>query len=179
MGRDVRRRLHACLRSRSGTAPASACSPLGIDSARSRSAIASIRDGLAFASEPSVPGGCVIHATPDPAALKHFLALQYVPAPQSAFAGVQHLRPAHLTVDSGGVRVERYWRLRYGAKLKIDEIEALNELERRLTDATRRRLIADVPLARSSAEASTPARGRHDGFHRRPRPHVLHRLSRA
>jgi asparagine synthase (glutamine-hydrolysing) len=106
------------------------------------------RDGLAFASEPKAflaePS-----FVPEPhrPALLHYLSLQYVPAPLSAFAGVERLEPGHqLVVRDGGVSTERYWTLRYAPKVAMDEREALGELRRRLAEAVRLRLISDVPL---------------------------------
>ncbi len=55
---------------------------------------------------------------PDLAAIDHYLTLQYVPAPQTAFAGIRKLPAAHyLTVAAaadGGIgepELVRYWRL--------------------------------------------------------------------
>ncbi|MGH7030497.1 MAG: asparagine synthetase B family protein, partial [Stellaceae bacterium] len=55
---------------------------------------------------------------PDLGAIDHYLTLQYVPAPQTAFAGVRKLPAAHyLVVDLGAVRGSdepqpvRYWQL--------------------------------------------------------------------
>ncbi len=106
------------------------------------------RDGLAFASEPKAflaePG---FVPSPNPAALQHYLSLQYVPAPLSAFAGVERLEPGHrLVVRDGRLTTARYWDLQYVPKQAIDEREALGELRRRLAEAVRLRLISDVPL---------------------------------
>ena len=105
-------------------------------------------DGIAFASEPKaflaersfVP-------EPDLEAISHYLTYQYVPSPHSAFRGVRKLPPAHyLLVRDGKVQVERYWRLNYEPKQRIDEQEACEEIVRRLTESVRLRLISDVPL---------------------------------
>jgi asparagine synthase (glutamine-hydrolysing) len=106
------------------------------------------RDGLAFASEPKAfLADPHFEVRPDLGALSSYLSLQYVPAPKSAFAGVEKLPPAHsLTVTARGPSLERYWRLSYGPKRHISEDEAAAELLARLTTATRRRLISDVPL---------------------------------
>ena len=106
------------------------------------------RDGVAFASEPKAfladPG---FEVRPDPVALSTYLSLQYVPAPMSAFAGLQKLPPAHyLTVRDGHVEIKRYWKLRYSPKQQLSEREAIDEMMRRLRDAVRLRLISDVPL---------------------------------
>lgn len=105
-------------------------------------------DGLAFASEPKAflgdPG---FEPIPDYQAIGHYLSLQCVPSPYSAFRGVSKLPPAHYLLYRGGsVEVHRYWRLSYAQKLAISEEEACEELGDRLREAVRLRLISDVPL---------------------------------
>ena len=77
-----------------------------------------------------------------------FLAYGYVPAPLSIFEAVQKLPPAHtLVLEDGVARLERYWRLDYSRKLDIKDPRDLHEpILDALRKATRRRLIADVPL---------------------------------
>src|SRR5262249_12114262 len=49
--------------------------------------------------------------------------------------------------EKGGWRTEAYWRLSYeGERLKISEGEAAEEVDERLREAVRMRLISDVPL---------------------------------
>lgn len=84
---------------------------------------------------------------PDPAAIDHFLALQYIPSPLSAFRGVKKLPPAHwLEVREGQLETGRYWKLRYSPKRKISVSDAIAELRWRFAEAVRLRLISDVPL---------------------------------
>jgi asparagine synthase (glutamine-hydrolysing) len=105
-------------------------------------------DGIAFASEPKAfLADPSFEARPDVAALSDYLTCHYVPAPGSAFAGVRRVPPAHyLVVESGQVRLERYWRLHYQPKRQLSEADAAAELLARLRDAVRCRLVADVPL---------------------------------
>ena len=68
---------------------------------------------LIFASEAkailAVPG---VGRDLDPAALQSYLALGYVPAPQSIFRGIRKLPPATLlTANDGRVDERRYWRV--------------------------------------------------------------------
>ncbi len=105
-------------------------------------------DGIAFASESKAffaePG---FQASVSPAAIFHYTALLYTPAPWSAFAGVHVLPPAHtLVADASGVRVQRYWRLRYEPKRRWRDEEAIEAIEASLTEAVRLRLISDVPV---------------------------------
>jgi asparagine synthase (glutamine-hydrolysing) len=87
-------------------------------------------------------------------AISAYLTFGYVPTPDTFFAGIKSLPPAHvLTVEPGGQPViERYWQLRLpavdGAEPSLDMTldEAAGEVRRLLTAAIRRRLVADVPL---------------------------------
>ena len=84
---------------------------------------------------------------PDASALLHYLTYQYVPSPQSAFKGLQKLPPGHfLLIRDGKVDVQRYWRLNYEPKQKIDERELPALLLAQIRDAVACRLISDVPL---------------------------------
>lgn len=105
-------------------------------------------DGLAFASEPKAfLGEPSFSPEADPGALFQYLSLQYVPTPLSAFRGVRRLPPAHyLLVENGQVKTQRYWRLRYSPKTRRSEAELEDQALALLRDATRARLISDVPL---------------------------------
>ena len=106
------------------------------------------RDRFLFASEikalladPTVP------AVPDPVALDHFLALQYIPAPLTAIRGVRKLPPAHwLEVRDGRLEIGRYWKLRYTPKRQVTMEDAVAELRWHFAEAVRLRLVSDVPL---------------------------------
>jgi asparagine synthase (glutamine-hydrolysing) len=87
----------------------------------------------------------------NPRAIDAYLSWGYVPAPDTAFEGVFKLPPAHyltleLKPEGAAPRVERYWDIEYEPKLKIGEREAAEALREKLTEATRLRLISDVPL---------------------------------
>jgi asparagine synthase (glutamine-hydrolysing) len=105
-------------------------------------------DGLAFASEVrAFFADPAFSASPDVEAIAHYLAYRYVPSPQSAFAGVRKLPPAHyLLVQDGEVRIERYWRLTYEPKHRLTAEDASEELRTRFRDAVALRMISDVPL---------------------------------
>ena len=105
-------------------------------------------DGIAFASEPKAflaePG---FTPEPDLEAISHYLTYQFVPSPHSAFRGVRKLPPAHyLLVRDGRVSVDRYWSLTYRPKRRITEQQACEELNARLEESVRLRMISDVPL---------------------------------
>jgi asparagine synthase (glutamine-hydrolysing) len=81
-------------------------------------------------------------------ALLEYLYYGYVPDPITAFTGIKKLPPGHLLeFQNGEVRLRQYWDLpQYGTHEPQSEEECLEELEHRLLEATRVRLISDVPL---------------------------------
>ena len=87
-------------------------------------------------------------ATVDSRALLQYFYFGYIPDPSTAFAGIHKLPPGHLLeFENDTVRVRQYWDLpEYGTYSPASEAECLEELEARLTEAVRIRLIADVPL---------------------------------
>src|SRR6266516_122200 len=82
------------------------------------------------------------------AALMQYMYLGYVPDPATAFSRIHKLPPGHLLeFQRGEVRVRKYWDLpEYGTHKPMSEQECLEEMEARLAEATRIRLISDVPL---------------------------------
>jgi asparagine synthase (glutamine-hydrolysing) len=83
----------------------------------------------------------------DPAALDAYLTLGYVPAPRAPLTAVRKLPPAHILVmRDGHAAVERYWSLDYRSKVDEPIEELCERIRSELIEATRRRLIADVPL---------------------------------
>jgi asparagine synthase (glutamine-hydrolysing) len=82
------------------------------------------------------------------AALMQYMYLGYVPDPATAFSRIHKLPPGHmLEFQRGELRVCKYWDLpEYGTVKPMSEEECLAEMEARLAEATRIRLISDVPL---------------------------------
>ncbi len=106
-----------------------------------------------FASRPGAMTGLLEGrgAEIDPQALRVFLELGYIPAPMSLYRKVRKLPPGHsMTVDARGPRELRYWDYRHIAPdtslLKRSEDELVEELDELIRDATRVRLMSDVPL---------------------------------
>lgn len=84
-------------------------------------------------------------------AIHYYLTYQSVPAPYSAFRGVNKLPPAHcLLVKNGSGVPRRYWKLSYKEKLPVNgagaEQHLQEEIVERLREAIRIRLVSDVPL---------------------------------
>lgn len=110
---------------------------------------ASHKDRLLFGSEIK----CILAAEPDlarvnPHALLQYFHLGYVPDPATAFVGIHKLPAGHvLEFEDGKLSVRQYWDVpQYGTHQPRSEEECLEELEYRLAEAVRIRLIADVPL---------------------------------
>jgi asparagine synthase (glutamine-hydrolysing) len=110
----------------------------------------SLREGaLSFSSEiRSLLRDPEVSRELDHGALDCYLRYQYVPDPMSAFRDARKLPPASLLVyEEGEAKVERYWRLRYDAPAPALATAEIHERIRELIrEATRRRMIADVPL---------------------------------
>lgn len=105
--------------------------------------------GFFFASEvPALFTLADLPRTLDPVALQHYLTLQYVPAPWTGFAAIRKLPPAHSQVVRDGrvVREERYWDVAPAADPRLDEREARARVRDLLAEATRVRLVSDVPV---------------------------------
>ena len=107
------------------------------------------RDGLYFASEikalltlPNCP------AEVDPASLDLYLAYESIPGTRTIFRGVHRLAPASALIWSPGqpVRIERYWSADWATKTSMTYRDACVHLRELIVDATRCRLISDVPV---------------------------------
>ena len=81
-------------------------------------------------------------------AILQYLYFGYVPDPLTSFLPIQKLPPGHvLEFEAGQIQVRKYWDLpQYSTHYPNSEEECLAELERRLAEAVRIRLISDVPL---------------------------------
>ena len=80
--------------------------------------------------------------------LLEYLYYGYVPEPITVFTGIHKLPAGHLLeFENGEVRIRQYWDVpEYNTHSPKSEEECLEELERRLFEATKIRLISDVPL---------------------------------
>lgn len=104
---------------------------------------------LAFASElRSLASADGLDKRIDLRAVDAYLTLQYIPSPLSIFKGVQKLPSASvLVLEKGKVSVHKYWRLPLDApKLDLPVAEIKERLYREVLEATRIRLISEVPL---------------------------------
>ena len=119
--------------------------------------------------------------------LAAYMRHNYVPGPWTIYRNVAKLPPGSVAVFRPGhaPEVTRYWSLEeviqdgLGHRSAMDETEATDALESLLSDAVRRRMVADVPLgaflsggidsstvvALMQANASRPVRSFSIGFH--------------
>jgi len=81
-------------------------------------------------------------------AMHDYLALGYVPGPQTAFQGVHEVPPGHwLRVGAdGATRLERWWDVPFDEDESLDEPTVVARALDLLDAAVERRLVADVPL---------------------------------
>lgn len=80
-------------------------------------------------------------------ALDLYLTYQYVPSPLSIFNDMKKLSPAHyLLFKEGRLSIVRYWEVNPSETSRLGYDESRERLRELLTEATRLRLISDVPL---------------------------------
>ncbi len=88
----------------------------------------------------------------DPQAVEEYFALGYVAEPRCIFRQAKKLPPAcTLKVGRGGTALQslnprEYWDVRFTLDARISVEEACHELEKRLTESIRLRMISEVPL---------------------------------
>lgn len=107
------------------------------------------KGNLYFASEiKSILAVAPELAKVNPQGLLEYLYYGYVPDPITAYTGICKLPPGHiLEFQDGKIRTRQYWDLpQYNTHAPKNEEECLEELEQRLFEATKIRLISDVPL---------------------------------
>jgi asparagine synthase (glutamine-hydrolysing) len=104
----------------------------------------------------------------DPCAVEDYFALGYVAEPRTIFAGTHKLPPAHYLKIKRGQRLPdpvEYWDVRFTLTNNITTEDACHELNLRLEESIRLRMISEVPLGAflsggvdSSAVVATMAR---------------------
>ena len=80
-------------------------------------------------------------------AIHHYFSLKNVPAPMSAFDGIEQLLPGERAVFSNGkLYRERWWKLEFSENDAITEAEAIAEIRRILSESVRLQMRSDVPI---------------------------------
>jgi asparagine synthase (glutamine-hydrolysing) len=84
----------------------------------------------------------------DPEGLLQYFYFGYIPDPLTIFRNIRKLPAGHIAeFRNGEIKVRQYWDLpEYSTRPALSEEECLEQLERRLQEAVRIRLISDVPL---------------------------------
>lgn len=77
-----------------------------------------------------------------------FLALGYIPAPHTAYQGIQKLEPGQIaTFTDGHLELRRYWQLLPREPLPVSYADAVDQLDATLNEAVRYCLKSDVEVA--------------------------------
>ncbi len=83
----------------------------------------------------------------DHRSVANFLALGYVPDPDTIYGDVRKLAPGHsLLMTPEGHRTNRYWTPVFAPSEKLTFRDSADEIHELARDAVRRRMISDVPL---------------------------------
>ena len=85
----------------------------------------------------------------DPLSFEEYFALGYVVEPRSVFKSIRKLPAGHTLVVRRGQPVpepREYWDVKFTEPCRISLIEACKELEQRLAESVRLRMISEVPL---------------------------------
>ncbi|MDR0933138.1 MAG: asparagine synthase (glutamine-hydrolyzing) [Victivallales bacterium] len=105
---------------------------------------------LVFASEfsalkchPAMPTELDVNAVSD------YLSFQYVPGTGTIYRGVHKLAPGHqleFRLDDNTAAIGNYWKLDYSQKTSATFEDSAQKLRVLVTEAVKRRLVADVPV---------------------------------
>ncbi|MFH1776950.1 MAG: asparagine synthase (glutamine-hydrolyzing) [Candidatus Omnitrophota bacterium] len=103
---------------------------------------------IIFASEiKAISAADNVERRVDVEAMHYYLTYQYVPAPYTMFEGIKKILPAHyLLWDKNNLTIQRYWQVDFTHKQRSNKDRIGEELLNNLKEATKLRLISDVPL---------------------------------
>lgn len=80
-------------------------------------------------------------------AIDMYLTYQYIPSPDTVYQSIRKLKPAHWAKwRKGNLTIQRYWEPLFSPKTTLSFEEASEQMMQTLREATRLRMIADVPL---------------------------------
>ena len=84
----------------------------------------------------------------NPQAMYDYLGFEFVPAPETMFAGIHKLPAGHLLIlENGQLRTEQYWDLQFRPREnQLSFPEAVERLRELLDQAVASHLVSDVPL---------------------------------
>jgi asparagine synthase (glutamine-hydrolysing) len=85
--------------------------------------------------------------TMDNEAVCDYFSFGYIPAPKTIYRTVRKIKPGHYIVfDKTGMREQQYWDVSFDQRVEKSEGEWCEEIRSILCDATRVRLMSEVPL---------------------------------
>jgi asparagine synthase (glutamine-hydrolysing) len=105
--------------------------------------------GIVFASEiKALLASGLVQTGIDENIVNAYLSYGYVPSPDTLFAGIKKLPPAHKMVveADGAISIERYWQPSQQESLPKDPTEVKSYLLDLLEDAVRLQMRSDVPV---------------------------------
>lgn len=83
----------------------------------------------------------------DPIGISQYFTYGYIPAPRTAFAGIQKLPAGHtLSFEDDRIHLHQYWQLDFTPRCTDDDETAAQRVRELLQEAVRMRLISEVPL---------------------------------
>jgi asparagine synthase (glutamine-hydrolysing) len=79
-------------------------------------------------------------------AIPHYLTFQYVPEPETMFAGVYKIPPAHYFIwQDGSLKLQRYWQVAFNPREDVPFAEFLEGTRHIMRESVRLHTQADVP----------------------------------
>ena len=105
-------------------------------------------DGIVFASEiKAILQSGLYQATLEQQNLSEYFSFGYLTNEQTLFQGIHKLLPGHtMVLDEKGLRVKKYWDIRYEVDESITEKEALHTLRQMFFNSVEMRMMSDVPV---------------------------------
>lgn len=88
-----------------------------------------------------------IRQAPNFPALHHYFTFKNVPAPWSAFEGIEQLHPGErLVFQRGEIKKTRWWQIRFVEGVATDESSAIQRVRSLLEESVRLQMRSDVPF---------------------------------
>lgn len=87
--------------------------------------------------------------TLDPESVRAFLALQYVPGPETIYLEIRQVPPGHwleVDLETWSESLHRYWSIEDCFARPSEQAPSIESLDRCLEDSVRQRLVSDVPM---------------------------------
>ncbi len=88
----------------------------------------------------------------DPYAVEEYFTLGYIPEPRSIYRQVKKLEPGHSLLislkekEKENIKLKQYWDLKFDVSVQGSEQEIANELIEKLKEATKIRMVSEVPI---------------------------------